>query len=127
MSHQIKGYCAYNYCEGNHQRINNIIMKDNKTQNAYYLKIALNNSKNKRIVQEKLLKCQEKVQITKNKRQYLNEHMNTLPKLNEIDKHAEDQCRSNGTNSEFVSVSTELLIEMFQMQIEIDNILRKFS
>ena len=98
-------------------------MKNFKTQNGYYLKIALNNSKNKRIVQEKLLKCQEKVNITKYKRQSLNEHMNTLPKLNEIDEHAEDQCRNNGTNT----VSTELLIEMFQMQMEIDNILRKFS
>ena len=125
MGHQNKGYCAYNYCEGNHQRIN---MKYCKTQNAYYLKIALHNSKNKRIVQEKLLKCQEKVKkSTKFDRQSLNENINILPKLNEIDEHGEDLCTNNGTNSEIVSVSTELLVEMFQMQMQIDNILRKFS
>merc|ERR1712001_344470 len=80
MSHQNKGYCGYNYCEGNHQIISNKIMKDCKTQNGYYLKIALNNSKNKRIVQEKLLKCQEKVKkSTKFDRQSLNENINILP------------------------------------------------
>ena len=103
-------------------------MKYCKTQNAYYLKIALHNSKNKRIVQEKLLKCQEKVKkSTKFDRQSLNENINILPKLNEIDEHGEDLCTNNGTNSEIVSVSTELLVEMFQMQMQIDNILRKFS
>ena len=68
-------------------------------------------------MQEKLLKCQEKVKkSTKFDRQSLNENINILPKLNKIDEHGEDQCTSNGTNSEIVSVSTELLIEMLWKQ-----------
>ena len=89
--------------------------------------MALSNSTNNRIMQDKLkifrYKCQEKmIDYKKNSVHKKSKH---LPKLCEIseDNENKDYCDSN---FEFSSISSELLKEMFQLQNDIRIMLRKY-
>ena len=125
MNQNSKKFCEYHYCNGNHQRT---LPKSIKSEESIkYLKIALNNSTNNRIMQDKLKafrhKCQEK--MISYKKNSVNKKLKHLPELCEISEENEkkDNCDSN---FEFSSISSELLKEMFQLQNDIRIMLRKY-
>ena len=89
--------------------------------------MALNNSTNNRIMQEKLKmfrhKCQEKmIDYKKNSVNKKSKHLPELCEINE-DNETKDNCNSN---FEFSSISSELLKEMFRLQNDIKIMLRKY-
>ena len=118
-------FCEYHYCDGNHQRT---LPKSIKSEESIkYLRMALNNSTNNRIMQEKLKifrhKCQEKMMDCK--KNSVNKKLKHLPELCEIREENEnkDNCDKN---FEFSSISSELLKEMFLLQNDIKIMLRKY-
>ena len=98
MSQQSKQYCQYYYCDGNHQGLNK---KKTSTKPGKYLKKALTNSTNKKIMQENTQRYQETNNPIK---QTTNTFTNT----------------KDDNNDNFSKA-------ILQMQNDIENVLRKFS
>ena len=128
MTRNSKSYCEYHHCDGNHSGQGNLIKSDS-TNSKKYLKMALNNTTNNRLMQEKLEKCQEK--MLKYKKQSCRSSKR-LPQLSEIEEESEDCNNSSKQNigkiPELILPSTQkVLRQMLQMQIDIKNILRTYS
>ena len=128
MTRSSKSYCEYHHCDGNHSSQINLIKSDS-TNSKKYLKMALNNTTNNRLMQEKLEKCQERMQ--KYKKQSC-KSSKRLPQLSEIKEETEDCNNSSEQNigkiPELILPSTQkVLRQMLQMQIDIKNILRTYS
>ena len=93
--------------------------------------MALNNTTNNRLMQEKLEKCQEKMQKYK-KQSVFSKTSKRSPQLGEIKEESEDCNNSSEQNigkvPELILPSTQkVLRQMLQMQIDIRNILRTYS
>ena len=130
MTRNSKSYCEYHHCDGNHTSQRNL-MKSDSTNSKKYLIMALNNSTNNRLMEEKLEKCQEKMQKYK-KQSVFGKTSKRLPQLSEIKEESEDCNNSSEQNikkiPELILPSTQkVLRQMLQMQIDIKNILRTYS
>ena len=99
MSQHSKQYCQYYYCDGNHQGLN---QKKTNTKPGKYLKKALTNSTNMKIMQENTKRYQETNKF-KPIKQTTNKFTNTLDNNDNFSK------------------------SIIQMQNDIENVLRKFS
>ena len=121
MTQHSRKFCEYHYCDGNHQTT---LTKSEESRSIKYLKMALNNSTNDRIMQEKLQrfrqKCQEK--MLDYKENSMNKKLKYLPALSEINEENENKDNYNSKSE----LSSELLKEMLQLQIDIKNMLRKY-
>merc|ERR1711982_72027 len=114
-------YCGYNYCDGNHKRS---FIRSN-TNSQEYLKMALNNSTNNKLMTEKLQKCQETMLVFK--KQTKNRITSKRgPQLSEIEEeeNSSEQKNSGKVPDLILPTSHNVLRQMLQLQIDIRNILR---
>merc|ERR1712062_553326 len=79
MTQSSSKFCEYHYCDGDHHKNSTTSEVSRSTR---YLKMALNNYTNKRIMEEKLQRCQETLQIYK--KNSLDKKLMYLPAFSEM-------------------------------------------
>ena len=121
MTRNSKSYCEYHHCDGNHSSQGNLIKSDS-TNSKKYLKMALNNTTNNRLMQEKLEKLIKTIEsdLEREKSISLDADLNEK----RISKEKEELLK---TENELLEVETNSSKELKESKNQLDDLQSKLD